>query len=186
MIDTILLDENLQKTPIRLKLKALNFITYIWEENKINGLHAIRSKELAKKLETYLELRRRETSVDLEKVCRFFLSEDKLYNERKHPFAEKDSLQWIEQVVDVINSFSVPCVSIWEKDKRNSNMLQWILSANFYIKNQVEDIEEDEDIKEMVFNIQSTINDLLTMRDVFIEYRKKEEQYTDRKIGDEL
>ena len=182
LIDTIILDENLERTPIRLKLKALNAITYIWQENKINGLHEIRSKELAKKLEAGLEINRIERSTDLEKLCNFFLLDGRLYHERKYPFEEKDSLQWIEQVIEVINSFSVPCFSVWEKDKRNSSMLQWILSANSYIRAQVEDVEEDEDIKAMLMNLQSTIDDVLSMEEVFIKYREKDHQYTDRKI----
>ena len=165
-----------------MKLKALNFITY--EENYMKmPEYQISLKELAKGASIIKVMQR---STDLEKLCSFFLLEDRLYHERKHPFDEKDSLQWIEQVVEAINYFSIPCVDIWQKDKRNSNMMQWILSANFYIRAQVEDVEEDEDIKAMLFNLQSTIDDLLSMEEIFIKYREKDHQYTDRKKDDEL
>ena len=38
LIKKVLLDDDENRTPIRLKLKALSFITYVWQERNINGL----------------------------------------------------------------------------------------------------------------------------------------------------
>ena len=54
MIETILLDDDKERTPIRLKLKAIKFIAYVWKEknstssNENTSADILTSEELKK------------------------------------------------------------------------------------------------------------------------------------------
>lgn len=153
IIKNVLLDQNEKRNLIRLKLKALNFISYVWQEHNINGL--CRNCDI-KKVDTD------DTSknTELKNICEFFTSEDKLYSERRHPFTEGDSLQWIDQVVTTMSAFKTPCEGVWKQDKTNLKMLEWIKDSDQFVESKIVD-EEDEDVKEMYLNIQLKIKDLL-------------------------
>lgn len=151
LMDTILLDHNNERTQIHLKLKALKFMAYVWQENNLewsdeNNAMAILSSE------------------ELKKVCRFFSSDDRLYFERKYPFDEEDSLVWIEQVSEIIKTFSVPCISSWEEDNRNSKMVTWLNDSENFLRSQIQKEEEDKDIREHLEEIYNNVSDALKVR----------------------
>ena len=155
LIKNVLLDQNEKRSPIGLKLKALNFISYVWQEHDINGL--CRNCEVKDGNTDGVP-----KTTELKNVCEFFTSEDKLYSERKHPFIEGDSLQWIDQVVTTMSAFKNPCEGVWKQDKTNLKMLEWIKDSDNFVESQIAD-EEDGDVKEMYLNIQSKINVLLSI-----------------------
>ena len=163
MIKVILFDENQSSSNIRLKLKALSFIAYAWKEGNIHGLEqnsssSIYDKELSLD-DIITEDERKGSRNDLTSVCHFFLNDEMIYSERKYPFEEEDSLQWIEQVIEMIRTFIYPCRSIWIRNEKLDKMLAWISHSYQYLSSQINE-EKDEDIKEMLLNIQSTVKDL--------------------------
>ena len=164
LVKNVLLDENENRTAIRLKLKTLNFITYVWQERNINGLcrdcdnNSINREAVSKGLV-------------LENICKFFSFEDRLYLERSDPFEEKDSLQWIEQVINMLDAFKVPCETFWKEGEKSLMMVKWIRDSHKFVESQIND-EEDEDVKEMYLNLQSKIRNLLLIKSVFGETGK--------------
>ena len=159
MIETILLDDDKERTPIRLKLKAIKFIAYVWKENNSTSSNENTSADIL-------------TSEELKKVCGFFLSDDRLYLERKYPFSEDDSLVWIEQVSEVIKTFSVHCVPSWEDSNNNLNMVKWVEDAENFLQSQFQK-HEDQDIKENIQDIYNNILEVLNFRKHFLESVKK-------------
>ena len=189
MIRIILFDENQSSSTIRLKLKALSFIAYAWREGNIHGL------ELDSHSSIYSELSLEDTIVenegngpknDLISVCHFFLNDEMIYRERKYPFEEEDSLQWIEQVIEMIMTFIHPCHSIWIKNEKVNKMLAWISHADQYLASQI--IKEgDEDIKEMLLDMQSTIKEILVRGERLKEAQGElSSQYKNTEAKDEL
>ena len=163
MIKAILFDERQSSSNIRLKLKALSFIAYAWKEGSIHGLEqnsssSIYDKELSLD-DIIIEDERKGPRNDLTGVCHFFLNDEMIYSERKYPFEEEDSLQWIEQVIEMIRTFIHPCRSIWIRNEKLDKMLAWISHSHQYLSSQINE-EKDEDIKDMLLNIQSTVKDL--------------------------
>merc|ERR1712062_544698 len=101
-------------------------------------------------------------NTELKNVCEFFTSEGKLYSERRHPFTEGDSLQWIDKVITTMSAFKNPCEGVWKQEKTNLNMLEWIKDSDQFVESQIVG-EEDKDVKEMYLNIQLKIKDLLSI-----------------------
>ena len=150
-----MLDQNEKRTPIRLKLKTLNFITYVWQENNVNGL----CLDCENTNENTNEAPK---NVSLEKICHFLTSEEKLYSERTHPFVEADSLQWIEQVMGMLNAFKTSCENLWKEDEASLTMLKWVKHSGNFVESQIID-EKDEDVKEMYLNLQLKIKNVLSI-----------------------
>ena len=188
MIKVILFDENQSSSNIRLKLKALNFIAYAWKEGNIHGLEqnshsSIHDKELS--LDD-IENEGKGPRNDLTSVCHFFLNDEMIYSERKYPFEEEDSLQWIEQVIEMIKAFIYPCRSIWLRNEKFDKMLAWISHSHQYLSSQINE-EKDEDIKEMLLNIQSTIKELMVRGEQLKEAQGElSSQYKNTEAKDEL
>ena len=190
MIKVILFDENPSSSNIRLKLKALSFIAYAWKEGNIHGLEqnshsSIDDKELSLD-DIIIENEGKGPRNDLTSVCHFFLNDEMIYSERKHPFEEDDSLQWIEQVIEMIKTFIYPCRSIWIRNQKVGKMLDWISHSDQYLASQI--IEEgDEDIKEMLLNIQSTIKELMVRgRELKEAQGELSSRYKNTEANDEL
>ena len=150
-----MLDQNGQRTPIRLKLKTLNFITYVWQENNVNGLclDCVNTNENTNEAPK---------NASLENICHFLTSEEKLYSQRTHPFVEADSLQWIEQVMGMLNAFKTSCENLWKEDEASLTMLKWVKHSKEFVESQIVD-EEDEDVKEMYLNLQLKIKNVLSI-----------------------
>ena len=162
MIRIILFDENQSSSTIRLKLKALSFIAYAWKEGNIHGLEPDSHSSIYSELsldDNIVENEGNGPKNDLISVCHFFLNDEMIYRERKYPFEEEDSLQWIEQVIEMIKTFIYPCRSIWLRNEKLDKMLAWISHSYQYLSSQIKE-EKDEDIKDMLLNIQSTVKDL--------------------------
>ena len=190
MIKVILFDENQSSSNIRLKLKALSFIAYAWKEGNIHGLEqnshsSIHDKELSLD-DIIIEKEGNGPRNDLTSVCHFFLNDEMIYSERKYPFEEEDSLQWIEQVIEMIMTFIHPCHSIWIKNEKVNKMLAWISHSDQYLASQI--IKEgDEDIKEMLLDIQSTIKEIMVRGERLKEAQGElSSQYKNTEAKDEL
>ena len=61
-----------------------------------------------------------------------------------------------------MSAFKTPCKGVWNKDKTNLKMLEWIKDSDQFVESLIVD-EEDEDVKEMYLNIQLKIKDLLSI-----------------------
>ena len=189
MIRIILFDENQSSSTIRLKLKALSFIAYAWREGNIHGLEPDSHSSIYSELsleDTIVENEGNGPKNDLISVCHFFLNDKMIYRERKYPFEEEDSLQWIEQVIEMIMTFIHPCHSIWIKNEKVKKMLAWISHADQYLASQI--IKEgDEDIKEMLLDIQSTIKEIMVRGERLKEAQGElSSQYKNTEAKDEL
>ena len=160
IINDILLDEDRERTPIQLKMKAIEFVAYVWRENQ-------RSDELTSIDNIYAE--------KLENICEFFMFENQLYLERQYPFVEEDSLQWIAKVSKVVEILSESCVPIWSKDKRYETMAAWLNGAAAFLNLQLND--EDEDIKEHLEEIYKDINYVTKQVETYLNaIREKKEE----------
>ena len=189
MIRIILFDENQSSSTIRLKLKALSFIRYAWKEGNIHGLEPDSHSSIYSELsleDTIVENEGNGPKNDLISVCHFFLNDEMIYRERKYPFEEEDSLQWIEQVIEMIMTFIHPCHSIWIKNEKVNKMLAWISHSDQYLASQI--IKEgDEDIKEMLLDMQSTIKEILVRGERLKEAQGElSSQYKNTEAKDEL
>ena len=125
----VLLDDDHERTQIRLKLKALSFVADVLLENSADN-------ETGDILE----------AEDVTNICTVFLSDDRFYRERKYPFAEGDSLAWIQQVISTLKVFSQNCTSVWKTNKRDFEKMEaWLQDSEKFLVSQLQEAEEEED-----------------------------------------
>ena len=151
LLKYILADENYIKTPIRLKLKALTFISYVWKEQETENDKEDNDSTIF-------------NMAEVNQLCNLLVLDKRFYTERTNPFGEDDSIAWVDQMSEPLETFAKMCVSIWDMEQVNFKMLiNWLEDAKKYLVHQVQQSQEggDLEIMEYMQNILNRIKNIL-------------------------